>query len=112
MRSSPFLTRRGVTRAVSTGATGNRLLIVDDSELTARMMRHLLTRAGFACEHAANGQIAVNMWKHEVLLGRHFDATFMDKVSCSVSGCAACACCGCRVDVYFQRSWVNQFDLI
>jgi hypothetical protein len=48
--------------------------------MTVRLMMHLLQRAGFVCEHAANGKIAVDLWKHEAFIGRQFDATLMDKV--------------------------------
>ena len=101
-RRSPFISRRSpVSRTVSHGAAvRNRLLLVDDSEMSVRLMKHLLTRAGFVCEQAANGEIAVAVWKREIAAGRHFDATFMDKVcarmQCCMSSDGACGCVRAR----------------
>ncbi len=81
LRSSPFISRRAVSRRVSgSGAPANRVLIVDDSEMTARLMMQLLARAGFVCEHAANGKLAVGLWKHAILSGPRYDVTLMDRV--------------------------------
>jgi hypothetical protein len=100
----PALARKGLTSTASSvslstpggggaGVTvvGNRLLLVDDSELTARMLTRLLTRAGFACEHAANGRVAVDLWRQEAAAGRHFDATLMDKVGAAAAAAAVAA---------------------
>jgi CheY-like chemotaxis protein len=71
---------------------GNRVLVVDDSAITVRMMTQLLTRAGFVCASAANGQEALDVWKREVEAGQSFDVTLIDKV---------CACC-CASRVYLN----------
>jgi hypothetical protein len=81
VRASPFISRRALPgRSPSHSRKGNRVLIVDDSDMTARMMTQLLTRAGFSVERAANGKVALALWKAEILSGRHFDATLIDKV--------------------------------
>ena len=69
-------------RAAFTAADlrGKRVLIVDDSAMTARLMTQLLTRSGLVCTTAANGQEAVGAWRHALDIGEPFDITLMDKV--------------------------------
>ena len=69
-------------RAAFTAADlrGKRVLIVDDSAMTARLMTQLLTRSGLVCTTAANGQEAVGAWRRALDIGEPFDITLMDKV--------------------------------
>ena len=80
MRESPLnASTRGGTDAAR-GHGGKRVLIVDDSLITARVLTKLLTRTGLECTHAAIGQLAVDAWTREIERGTSFSATLMDKV--------------------------------
>jgi DNA-binding NtrC family response regulator len=70
----------------ATGHVGNRVLIVDDSASTARIVAQLLTRAGLVCTHAENGLLAVEAWVRELEARTAFDVTLMDKVRVCMRG--------------------------
>ena len=66
-----------------------RVLAVDDSAESREYISHVLTTLGFVCEHACDGEDAVNKAELARISGRPYDIIFMDYMMPKLDGIEA-----------------------
>jgi PAS domain S-box-containing protein len=67
-----------IMKAVSGGQAGGKVLVMDDEEIIRKMLKNMLSLAGYAVELSADGAEALEKYKEAKKIGDPFNAVIMD----------------------------------
>jgi CheY-like chemotaxis protein len=65
-------------KTVSSGQADGKVLVMDDDEIIRKMLKNMLSMAGYTVELSADGAEALEKYKHAIKTGDPFNAVIMD----------------------------------